>query len=78
MTARAQKRLRDYGIAAPDDMGIKNCRIHEITSSEPLSVSCPQCESKNTTMISEFGSTACKALMQCNECAEPFDYFKRI
>lgn len=78
MTPEAQKRLRDYGIAAPDDMTAGGCRVHELDSSEQLQVSCPQCGSKNTTMISEFGSTACKAFMQCNDCAEPFDYFKRI
>lgn len=78
MTIDAQRRLRDYGIAAPDDMTAGSCRIHEMHASEPLQIKCPQCGSKNTTMLSEFGSTACKALMQCNDCAEPFDYFKRI
>jgi ring-1,2-phenylacetyl-CoA epoxidase subunit PaaD len=40
------------------------------------SVSCPQCGSDNTTQISHFGSTACKALYKCLDCLEPFDYFK--
>ena len=40
------------------------------------SVACPQCGSDNTTEISHFGSTACKALYRCLQCMEPFDYFK--
>ena len=39
-------------------------------------VSCPQCGSKNTEVLSEFGSTSCKALWRCKNCREPFDYFK--
>ncbi|MDQ7050174.1 MAG: 1,2-phenylacetyl-CoA epoxidase subunit PaaD [Enterobacterales bacterium] len=39
-------------------------------------VSCPICDSHNTKVISEFGSTACKALYQCLDCQEAFDYFK--
>ncbi|MCW9000374.1 MAG: phenylacetate-CoA oxygenase subunit PaaJ [Kangiellaceae bacterium] len=41
-------------------------------------VECPVCESKNTKVISQFGSTACKALNQCNDCFENFDYFKHF
>ncbi len=42
----------------------------------PDALSCPQCDSVHATLISEFGSTACKALYRCKECGEPFDYFK--
>ena len=42
----------------------------------PDALSCPQCGSARATLISEFGSTACKALYRCEECSEPFDYFK--
>lgn len=78
MTPDAQKRLREFGIAAPDDMTGGDGRMHEMESPDDLQVRCPQCASENTRLISEFGSTACKALMQCNDCAETFDYFKRI
>ena len=44
----------------------------------PAGVSCPRCASTDTSLISEFGSTACKALYRCNTCREPFDYFKCI
>ena len=40
------------------------------------SVACPQCSSESVSLISQFGSTACKALYRCNSCLEPFDYFK--
>ena len=39
-------------------------------------VICPQCDSQNVKVISEFGSTACKALYKCSDCNEPFHYFK--
>jgi ring-1,2-phenylacetyl-CoA epoxidase subunit PaaD len=39
-------------------------------------VACPQCGSVNTELLSEFGSTSCKALWRCKSCREPFDYFK--
>lgn len=64
-------KLRNYGIAPPE---------HEVDKSvlfaEPTVVPCPLCHSKNTRMVSQFGSTACKAHYQCNDCKEPFDYFK--
>lgn len=66
MTEEGKRKLKEYGIAAPDK---KN-------SIPKDGVECPQCNSSNTRLISEFGSTACKALYQCNDCKEPFDYFK--
>lgn len=60
----AQEALRNYGIAPPGQADNR--------------VTCPQCGSENTRCISEFGSTACKALYQCSDCAEPFDRFKPI
>lgn len=66
MTEAGKEKLKAYGIAPPK-RGINN--------EDELPV-CPQCKSENTKMLSQFGSTACKALYQCNECKEPFDYFK--
>ncbi|MGC0094099.1 phenylacetate-CoA oxygenase subunit PaaJ, partial [Enterobacter asburiae] len=51
---------------------------HSCHAHAPLEVSCPRCASTDTSLISEFGSTACKALYRCNTCREPFDYFKCI
>jgi ring-1,2-phenylacetyl-CoA epoxidase subunit PaaD len=70
MTEDGKRKLKEYGIAPPH---------HSTTRSDGASdhvVECPQCNSTNTKLISEFGSTACKALYQCSDCKEPFDYFK--
>ena len=74
MTPEAQTRLREYGIAAPDDV----CGHRASKNPNELEVFCPICGSGDTRILSEFGSTSCKALLQCNSCHEPFDYFKRI
>jgi ring-1,2-phenylacetyl-CoA epoxidase subunit PaaD len=69
MTAAGKQKLKEYGIAPPQ------YRSNEDLQTD-ISIECPQCHSHNTRMLSEFGSTACKALYQCNDCKEPFDYFK--
>lgn len=69
----AKEKLRKYGIAPPEHSSVDK-RV--LMGLEPRIVPCPQCHSKNTQMISQFGSTACKALYKCNNCQEPFDYFK--
>lgn len=66
MTEPGKQKLQAYGIAPPE----KKFSIPED------GVTCPQCHSTNTRLVSAFGSTACKALYQCNDCKEPFDYFK--
>jgi ring-1,2-phenylacetyl-CoA epoxidase subunit PaaD len=67
-----KKKLKDYGIAPPE----KTSPDKNLLSNAPKVVACPRCGSKNTEMKSFFGSTACKALYVCNDCKEPFDYFK--
>lgn len=67
MTDTAKEKLRNFGIAPPAE-----------TVGESPSVLCPQCTSGDTRTVSVFGSTACKALMVCSSCLEPFDYFKAI
>ena len=61
MSEEGRKKLNEYGIAPPNP---------------DHTIACPQCGSEDTRLISEFASTACKALHQCNTCKEPFDYFK--
>ncbi len=73
MSEIGKQKLKAYGIAPP---GKTNLNDPSVLFAEPVKVQCPQCNSYNTTMISEFGSTACKALYQCNDCREPFDHFK--
>lgn len=64
-------KLKEYGIAPPADEIDKSVLFAE----QPI-IQCPLCNSKNTKMVSQFGSTACKAHYQCKDCLEPFDYFK--
>lgn len=71
LTESGKNKLREYGIAPPENEVDKS-----VLFSAPTVVPCPRCKSVNTRMISLFGSTACKAHYQCNECLEPFDYFK--
>ena len=67
-----RRKLREYGIAPPEG----SSRAKRALFAERPTVPCPRCASKRTEMISEFGSTACKALYRCTDCREPFDYFK--
>lgn len=78
MTEKGKEKLKAYGIAPPQTRsdGAASDRINRMIFSDELTVECPQCHSKNTKLLSEFGSTSCKALYQCLDCKEPFDYFK--
>jgi ring-1,2-phenylacetyl-CoA epoxidase subunit PaaD len=69
MTEQGRAALRAYGIAPPQGRS---------TAPDDTPPGCPQCGSSNTRLVSEFGSTACKSLFQCEDCREPFDYFKCI
>ena len=73
MTETGKIKLKEYGIAPPNPKQ-QVCNDKLFAADE--AVQCPHCESWHTHRISEFGSTACKALYQCDECQEPFDYFK--
>ncbi|MBB1075695.1 phenylacetate-CoA oxygenase subunit PaaJ [Rhodoferax sp. 4810] len=82
MTPEARDKLRAYGIAPPQPAGCASGTnvvqfASKLRAISPLeTVACPQCGSQNTTEISHFGSTACKALYRCLSCQETFDYFK--
>ena len=67
-----RKKLREYGIAPPMDEASDKAALLEGQKIVP----CTLCGSSNTEMISQFGSTPCKALFRCKDCLEPFDYFK--
>ena len=71
MSENGKIKLREYGIAPPENEVDKS-----VLFAKPTIVPCPKCNSDNTRMVSQFGSTACKAHYQCNVCQEPFDYFK--
>jgi len=72
ITPRGRKALEDYGIVAP----LNPTADKEVLLEEKRMVSCPNCKSTKTVVVSQFGSTACKALFKCEDCKEPFDYFK--
>ncbi|HWH63358.1 MAG TPA: 1,2-phenylacetyl-CoA epoxidase subunit PaaD [Ginsengibacter sp.] len=70
MTENGKEKLKAYGIAPPVWKSFDKKYLEE------LKIECPNCHSQHTRLISQFGSTACKALYRCNDCLEPFDYFK--
>jgi len=79
MSAAGKAALTGYGIAPPVQQVIdisalsKGVKRHAIQAPQ---VDCPHCGSSHTRLTSQFGSTPCKALYQCLDCREPFDYFK--
>lgn len=72
ITPEGRMALEKYGIAAPLEADADK----EALLGNKRVVKCPQCGSTNTVLVSQFGSTACKALFKCEDCLEPFDYFK--
>lgn len=70
MSDDGRRKLREYGIAPPQAGSGRRALFGKQT------VACPQCGSADTEVLSEFGSTSCKALWRCRSCREPFDYFK--
>jgi ring-1,2-phenylacetyl-CoA epoxidase subunit PaaD len=70
ITENGKQQLKAYGIAPPVGKSFDQAYLEDII------VPCPQCNSTHTVLVSQFGSTACKALYKCEECKEPFDYFK--
>jgi ring-1,2-phenylacetyl-CoA epoxidase subunit PaaD len=70
MSDEGRGKLKEYGIAPPLPASSRRALFGV------QQVSCPQCGSENTELLSEFGSTSCKALWRCKSCREPFDYFK--
>ena len=74
ITPEAKEKLRKYGIAPPE----QTTEDKSWLTGKTKTIACPRCKSQNTKLISQFGSTACKALYQCLDCLEPFDYFKCI
>lgn len=72
ITAAGREALEHYGIAPPAPT--RGDGPVPLT----LGVRCPQCGSLDTSMLSRFGSTSCKSLYRCNECREPFDWFKTL
>ncbi len=69
LTEKGREILKKSGIAPPSRCG-------SVSFSENRIIECPMCDSKSVELLSQFGTTACKALYRCQTCLEPFDYFK--
>ena len=67
-----KRKMEEYGIAAP----LEETADKEALLGNAKIIKCTNCGSMNTRLVSQFGSTACKALFKCDDCLEPFDYFK--
>lgn len=74
ISEKGRKNLEEYGIAPPAEATTDKSFI----TGSSKTVRCPRCKSEDTRLVSQFGSTACKALYKCNSCDETFDYFKCI
>jgi ring-1,2-phenylacetyl-CoA epoxidase subunit PaaD len=75
ISAEGRRKLEAFGIAPPRPAGARPA-----SGAVPveLSIRCPHCGSTDTTLLSRFSSTACKALRRCESCREPFDHFKEL
>ena len=69
LTGEARRKLAEHGIAPPGKAGRRALFAAE-------AVTCPRCDAAATERLSEFGTTACKALWRCRACGEPFEQFK--
>ncbi|MEP3047292.1 MAG: 1,2-phenylacetyl-CoA epoxidase subunit PaaD [Roseibium sp.] len=80
LTEDGREKLRGYGIAPPaqteEEVAADKNRVTRLLSRRDPVVPCPRCASKNTKKVSQFGSTPCKSAYRCQDCLEPFDYFK--
>ena len=82
ITSEGRRKLREFGITPPSGRtGAARIRPIDVAGISPLrhaasEIACPRCASKRTQLVSQFGSTACKAHYRCLDCLEPFDYFK--
>jgi ring-1,2-phenylacetyl-CoA epoxidase subunit PaaD len=79
MSAAGREKLKVFGIAPPAhcvSSELSSIDISGLNNRTLPDIECPQCGSSHTRLLSQFGSTACKALYRCNDCLEPFDYFK--
>lgn len=72
ISEEGRRKLKEYGIVPPES----SAPDKNLLRNKPKLIHCPLCNSINTEMRSFFGSTPCKSLYVCNECKEPFDYFK--
>lgn len=75
MSAETHRKLKEYGIAPPGQVAATDLNPRHYGEKK---VPCPYCDSEDTVLKSQFGSTACKAMYACNSCRQPFEHFKCI
>ena len=75
---RGRAALVEHGISAPGPAPQRGGPVALTLAPTRRTIACPQCGSAATELVSEFGSTACKALYRCTDCLEPFDHVKEI
>lgn len=75
LSDETKQKLKEYGIAPPGKVTPEDGNPFR---RDEKKVSCPFCDSQDTSLTSQFGSTACKALYYCNNCQQPFEHFKCI
>jgi ring-1,2-phenylacetyl-CoA epoxidase subunit PaaD len=78
ISEEGRRKLAEHGISPPGSEPRREGPVLLQLTDRPPEVTCPQCGSRQTTRLSEFGATACKSLWRCTACAEPFEHFKEI
>lgn len=78
ITSGGKEKLAAAGIAPPTAARRTGGAIPLTLTAPRRAIRCPHCGSRDTTTVSEFSGTACKALLRCRDCAEPFEYFKEF
>jgi ring-1,2-phenylacetyl-CoA epoxidase subunit PaaD len=79
ITEAGRRQLAQAGCSPPGPAPRRTSGPVPLTlTARPRMLTCPQCGSNRTRLISEFGATLCKAQYQCSACGEPFDHVKEI
>lgn len=78
ISERGRQALRDHGTSPPGPAPRSDGPVALSLLPRRRSLQCPRCASPELELVSEFGSTACKALYRCTQCLEPFDHVKEI
>ncbi|MFY0405482.1 1,2-phenylacetyl-CoA epoxidase subunit PaaD [Solicola sp. PLA-1-18] len=76
ITDRGRRALVEHGISAPGPAAAHDGPVALTLIPTRRALTCPRCGSDDTRLVSEFASTACKALYRCAACLEPFDHVK--
>jgi len=73
LTDAAKEKMKKHGIAPPEST---HHIPEKLFADAKREIACPYCGKHDTKLTSQFGSTPCKALWFCNNCNQPFEYFK--